>query len=82
MIKSAHFWPDFLSFTLGPRLYLNHAGCKWHIQAIYFQVVDLYEEQHHWAYLIGPLSGVATAVLIDFMQYPRKSHAVTVSRAK
>ena len=47
-----------------------------------FQVADLYVEQHHWAYLIGPLSGEATAVLSGFMQYPRKSHAVTVSRAK
>ena len=63
------------------RLYSIHAGCKWHIQAIYFQVADLYVEQHHWAYLIGPLSGEATAVLSGFMRYPQKSHAVTVSRA-
>jgi hypothetical protein len=47
-----------------------------------FQVGALFDNRHKWDSLIGPLSGEGRAVLSGFMQYPRVTHAVFVSRSR
>jgi len=47
-----------------------------------FQVGALFDNRRKWDALVGPLSGEARAVLSGFMQYPRVTHAVFVSRSK
>ena len=82
MIKSARPGRPFFPSRWAPEYIRIMPDADGIVRPPVFQVGDLFDARHRWAHLIGPLSGEATAVLSGFMQYPRKSHAVTVSRAK